>query len=195
MKVRTFLLATAFATIAPAATAQTETDTQMTTAPGEATMTHTAKMTATVVGIEPDTRTVTLKPKNGKVVQVVVGEEARNFDQLKVGDIVNVQYHEAITLNLKKGSGLRSGEVSETVDRAPPGAKPGGTVSRQVTIMADVIAVNHKTKTVTLKGPQGNVVDVVVEDPNQLKSVKKGDQVRAVYTQAIAISVEPAASK
>jgi len=147
------------------------------------------------VGIEPDTRTVTLKGKNGKVIQVEVGEEARNFDQLKVGDVVNAEYKEAITLSLKKGSGLRSGEASQTVDRTPPGAKPGGTVARQVTIMADVTAVNAKTKTVTLKGPQGNTVDVVVEDPNQLKNIKKGDQVQAVYTEAFAISVEPAANK
>jgi hypothetical protein len=112
-----------------------------------------------------------------------------------VGDVVNVQYTEAITLNLKKGSGLRSAEGTETVDRAPPGAKPGGTVARQVTIMADVVAVNHKTNTVTLKGPQGNMVDVIVEDPEQIKHIKKGDQVQAVYSQAMAISVEPAASK
>jgi hypothetical protein len=195
MKAKKILLAAAFATIVPAAMAQPETNAQMTAAPGKATMSHTVKLTATVVGIEPDTRTVTLKGKNGKVIQVEVGEEARNFDQLKVGDVVNAEYKEAITLSLKKGSGLRSGEASQTVDRTPPGAKPGGTVARQVTIMADVTAVNAKTKTVTLKGPQGNTVDVVVEDPNQLKNIKKGDQVQAVYTEAFAISVEPAANK
>jgi hypothetical protein len=45
----------------------------------------------------------------------------------------------------------------------------------------------------TLKGPQGNSVDVVVEDPDQLKLIKKGDQLEVVYNEALAISVEPQA--
>lgn len=48
---------------------------------------------------------------------------------------------------------------------------------------------------ITLKGPKGNTVDMVVEDPKQFADIKKGDQVQAVYTEALAISVEPAAKK
>ena len=81
------------------------------------------------------------------------------------------------------------------MERAAKGQKPGGTLGRQVTIVADVIAVHPKTKTVTLKGPKGNIVDLVVEDPEQIANIKKGDQVEAVYTEALAISVEPAVKK
>jgi Cu/Ag efflux protein CusF len=38
-------------------------------------------------------------------------------------------------------------------------------------------------------------VDLRVQDPERLKRVKKGDQVKAVYTEALAISVEPATKK
>ena len=61
--------------------------------------------------------------------------------------------------------------------------------------MADVVAVNAKAKTVTLKGPQGNTVDVIVEDPEQMKNIRKGDQVQVVYTEAVAISVTPSTNK
>ena len=54
-----------------------------------------------------------------------------------------------------------------------------------------MVALNPQTRTVTLKGPQGNSVDIVVEDPEQFKRVKKGDQVEVVYNEAVAISVEP----
>jgi Cu/Ag efflux protein CusF len=81
------------------------------------------------------------------------------------------------------------------MERTPPGAKPGGTVGREVKVLADVVGVNTKTKTVTLKGPKGNTVDLKVEDPAQLANIKTGDQVEAVYTEALAISVEPAAQK
>ena len=61
--------------------------------------------------------------------------------------------------------------------------------------MADVTAVDPKKKTITLKGPNGNVVVLDVHNPEQFKAVKKGDKVEAVYTEALAIKVEPAAKK
>jgi hypothetical protein len=151
-------------------------------------------VTATVQDIDPATRTVVLKSPNGKVVEVVVGDEARNFDQLKVGDVVTTVYREALTLNLKKkGDGISSVEEQSSMERAPVGGKPGGTVGREVKIVSNVVAVHPKSRTVTLKGPKGSTVDLVVEDPAQFSNIKKGDQVEAVYTEAIAISVEPAA--
>ena len=35
-------------------------------------------------------------------------------------------------------------------------------------------------------------VDLKVRDPGQFRLIKVGDQVQAVYTQALAVSVEPA---
>ncbi|EIM94388.1 hypothetical protein WQE_44743 [Paraburkholderia hospita] len=35
----------------------------------------------------------------------------------------------------------------------------------------------------------------MVEDPAQLANIRKGDQVEAVYAEALAISVEPAVKK
>jgi Cu/Ag efflux protein CusF len=46
-----------------------------------------------------------------------------------------------------------------------------------------------------LKGPKGNTLDLLVQDPDQFANIKKGDQVEAVYTEALAISVEPAVRK
>ena len=73
------------------------------------------------------------------------------------------------------------------------GSKPGetaGAVGRQVTIVADVTAVDPATQMVTLKGPQ-RTVDLKVPDPEQFKRIAKGDQVEATYTQAVAMAVEP----
>ncbi|KAA1013161.1 hypothetical protein FVF58_10325 [Paraburkholderia panacisoli] len=187
------IIAATLVSLATAGYAQTEPQVAVSSAPGKVSVTGTVKTTSTVVGIEPATRTVWLKDAKGKVVQVVVGEEARNFDQLKVGDVVNAEYSEAMTLTLKKGGAQLSANENQTLERAPMGAKPGGTASREVTVMAVVTAVNHQTGAVTLKGPQGNSLDVIVQDPEQLKLVKKGDHIEVVYTEAIAISVEPKA--
>ncbi|CAB3797823.1 hypothetical protein [Pararobbsia alpina] len=196
MRNRDFLIIAALVAISNTAWAQPKTSVEVTKAPGQATITGTTTVTATVQEIDAATRTVLLKGTDGKVVEVVVGDEARNFDQLKVGDVVKTVYREALSLSLKKdGNGIRSAEDTPTMERAPAGGKPGGTVGRQVKIMTDVIAVNSKSKTVTLKGPKGNTVDLKVEDPAQLANIKKGDQVEAVYSEALAISVEPAVTK
>jgi hypothetical protein len=187
------IIAAMLVSVATASYAQTEPQVAVSSAPGKVSVTGTVKTTSTVVGIEPATRTVWLKDAKGKVVQVVVGEEARNFDQLKVGDVVNAEYSEAMTVTLQKGGAQLSANENKTMERAPMGAKPGGTASREVTVMAVVTAVNHQTGAVTLKGPQGNSLDLMVQDPEQLKLVKKGDHIQVVYTEAIAVSVEPKA--
>jgi Cu/Ag efflux protein CusF len=194
MKTQIFLVMAAVAMMARPALAQPQTSVEVTKGAGTATVTGTAKVTATVVEIDPATRTVTLKDKKGHIVDVEVGEEARNFDQLKVGDVVTTEYREAMSLSLSKTSGPRSASERTMEQRSSPGAKPGGTVGREITVMADVVAVNAKAKTVTLKGPH-NTVDVIVEDPEQMKNIRKGDQVQVVYTEAVAISVTPGMSK
>ncbi|ASV99456.1 hypothetical protein [Paraburkholderia aromaticivorans] len=189
------IIVATLAALAQAGFAETDPSVAIKSAPGQVSVTGSVKTTSTVVGIEADTRTVWLKDAKGKVVQLVVGEEAHNFSQLKLGDHVTAEYTQALTVTLKKGSAPLSASESQNISRAPLGAKPGGTASREVTVMANVTAVNHQTGLVTLRGPQGNSLDLIVQDPDQLKLIKKGDQVQVVYNEAVAISVEPAAVK
>jgi hypothetical protein len=162
-------------------------------APGKAVLAGKTTLTATVVAIDASTRTATLKGASGKVVDIVVPPEAKKFDQIKVGDLVTVEYMQALTLELKKsGSGIRSATTQSASAPAPAGAVAGGAVGKQVTILANVVAVNAKAGTITLRGPKGNTVDLAVPDAGQLKLVKVGDQVEAVYTEAVAITVDPA---
>jgi len=161
-------------------------------APGKGTAANVLRITASVEAIDPASRTVTLKGPRGRVVDVVAGPEVRNFAQIKVGDFVVVRYIQALTLELKKGgAGVR--EKSEKMDaaRAPAGGQPAAGAARQITVIADVVALNAKTQTVTLKGPK-RTVDLKLRDPKQFALVKVGDQVEATYTEAAAISVEPA---
>jgi hypothetical protein len=68
-------------------------------------------------------------------------------------------------------------------------------VARQVSAVAPATAVHPKKSTMTLKGPRGNVVTLNVTDPDQFKVVKKRDQVEVTYSEALALSVEPAPAK
>ena len=161
--------------------------------PGKVEAANIAEVTATVAAIDKSTRLVTLKGPEGRTVNVVAGEEVKNLDQINVGDTVVLQYLEALTLELKKGPGIRQRTEREAITRAQPGEKPAGAIGRQVTIVADVVDVSPEKNLITLKGPDGNIVDLRVQNPDHFKVVKKGDQVEAVYTEAVALSVEPAA--
>jgi hypothetical protein len=163
--------------------------------PGKAAAVAAVKAAAKVTAIDKATRKVTFKGAAGKSFDVVAGDEVKNFDQLKVGDEVVVEYVRALTLELKKDGKAAAPKESADAVRAKAGEKPGGAVARQVTVMADVIDVNPKNKTITLKGPKGNVVELDVQNPDQFKVVKKGDKVEAVYTEALAIAVAPAPKK
>jgi ribosomal 50S subunit-recycling heat shock protein len=163
--------------------------------PGKAAAMETIKLTAGVAAIDKATRAVTLKTAQGKMLDVVAGPEVKNFDQIKVGDQLVIQYAQALTLEVKKGGGVRESTQNAAVAQAKPGDKPAAAKAREVTIVADVIAVDPKNMTITVKGPKGKVVDLKVNNPDHFKVVKKGDQIEAVYVEAVAISVEPAPKK
>ena len=160
--------------------------------PGVAGVAQTVKLTATITAIDAATRALTLKGPEGKEVTLTAGQEVKNFAQMKVGDQVNVEFVEALTLELKKGSAAPVARTEQAgAAAAKPGERPAGAVGRQVTITAEVMNVDPKTQVVTLRGPQ-RTVDLKVKDPEQFKRVAKGDRVEATYTEALAIAVEPA---
>jgi hypothetical protein len=66
---------------------------------------------------------------------------------------------------------------------------------KTTTVLANVEAVDQKKKIVTLKGPEGKVVDVKVRDAKVLKDVKVGDQVAANITESVAVRVQPVAAQ
>ena len=178
-----------------AVNASAQTNVVTSSGPGQASVENTVDLTATIIAIDKTTRDITLKGPKGNWVVVTAGPEVKNFDEMKVGDTVHARYVEALVLELKKGSDLAVTRTEETTaSGAKPGAQPHGVAGRRITVVANVVAVNSKTQIVTLQGPQLSA-EVKVADPDQFKRIKKGDQVYATYTQALAMVVEPAPKK
>lgn len=144
---------------------------------------------AEVVLVDQATRTVTLKAADGSVSAGVVGPEVKNLAQVKVGDKVRAQYSQALSLNLKKGGGMRDKTESTDKVAAAPGQKPGAATMRQVHITADIVKLDAKTGALTVKGPQGRTLDLKVKDPKVLAGYQAGDQVEGTFLQVLAIGV------
>lgn len=155
----------------------------------------TIRSEAEVMAIDLPSRKVTLKLEDGTVSEVVVGKEARNLSQVKVGDRVAAQYDRALALKLKKGPGLRVTEENSDAARTAVGEKPGVAAASEVNFVADVIKVNTKAKQISIKGAKGKVYTLDIRDADLLAQIKVGDQVEGTYQQVLAIAVLPPAGK
>jgi Cu/Ag efflux protein CusF len=151
--------------------------------------------TAIVQAIDPAKRVVTLKGPQGNLLDLKAGEEVKNLPQVKVGDLVKVRYYESLAYQVTKPGQAGGNEATAASATAKPGEKPAGIAASQVTVTATIEAIDLKKKRVTLKGQEGRIMDVKVQNPKNLENIKVGDQVVMTYTEALAISVEPAKKK
>lgn len=149
-----------------------------------------------VTKIDAATRAVTLKNKDGETT-IIAGPEVKNFAEIKVGDRFDVVYELAVAVELVKvkNPGATGEQVTTSTVTAPQGDKPGMITTNTVTAVANVEAIDNTKSTVSLKGPQGNIVTVKVKNPDLMKDIAVNDQVKVVYTEAIAAVVSAPAAK
>jgi len=147
-------------------------------------------LAATVEAVNHETRMLTLRGDDGKLVTLHVTEEARNLDQVDVGDTVEVEYYESIALFTQDPTGDLGIKEKTAAARTPIGDKPGVAGAETVEITVTVSAIDYEARTVTLKGPEGKTFTTRVdESAKRLDEVKQGDELVARYTRAFAITV------
>ncbi len=144
-----------------------------------------------VVEINKDERWVLLKDRSGFTKKVEVGTSAKNFEQLKVGDVINVNYAETIQIKAFGEDAIKMGEESEAIfAHSPEGAKPGGTVTAAKTVVVTISNIDLEHNLVTLKDKQGNTKTFRPQVPSKLKQVKVGDKVAISVARAMAVTVK-----
>jgi len=149
-----------------------------------------------VIKIDAETRTITLKNPDGEST-IVAGPEVKNFAEIKVGDRFDVVYELAVAIELVKvkNPGAPTEQITTSTATAPQGDKPGMITTNTVTATANVEAIDAVKNVVSLKGPQGNIFKVKVQNPELMKDIAVNDQVKVVYTEAIAAVVSAPAAK
>jgi Cu/Ag efflux protein CusF len=147
------------------------------------------KLTGTVKGVDLDKKTVSVEGSGGRTV-VVNAKNARNLDQVKVGDKVNLEFVEELALFVRKADAPPSATEAQMVALAPKGQKPAGLMAETIELTGNVESIDSQKRTIAVKGPAGNVrnfkVDKAVKNFSQ---IKKGDQVVLRITEAVALSV------
>jgi len=152
---------------------------------------ETIVMTAMVEAINHKTREVTLRGPEGNSASFVASEEARNLDQVSVGDIVMAEYVQSMSIEVFANDGTEPG-VGElaAAGRSEKGEMPGMAAIDSVVVTATVEDINIEANTFKLKGPSGEIKEYEAQNPENLKKAEVGDLVVITYTEAVAITVE-----
>ena len=170
----------------------------------------TVEISARVTAIDHANRRVMLLGPNGEKKTVTVGPEAVNFDQVRVGDLVNIRATEELVVGLiperaavPEGKAVQSlGYIdTEAVDPMPDGAagivalaakgaQPGGLVAGTMRTTATVVAIDHAMRTAKLEFKDGSTQTFPVRADIDLSRHKVGERVFFQLTEMIAISVE-----
>ncbi|HEU5134819.1 MAG TPA: hypothetical protein VFU13_06715 [Steroidobacteraceae bacterium] len=152
------------------------------------------EVSAKVVAIDTENRLLSINGPGGTST-ILCGPEIVNFPQIKVGDDVKVVYTAALAAAITKSKAHPVTTVDTQSGTAPEGSKPAAMVGATVATTVQIESVDTSFDTVTFKRPDGFSRTIAVESPEGkkfIRTLKKGDKVDVAYTEALAISVEPA---
>jgi hypothetical protein len=156
------------------------------------------KVQATVQSIDAKTREVTVVGPKGPVT-IFVGPEVKNFDNLKVGDKVNLSFYQGVAAQIVKGSQKVSDPAAAafaTPNATGPGMTPGGVAGASATVTVKIEAIDLPTNTVAFKRSDGTTHIIEVKSPEMrqfIRTLKVGDHVNVTYTESVAVSIIPQA--
>ncbi|WP_454734766.1 hypothetical protein [Cupriavidus necator] len=151
-----------------------------------------AVISGKIIDIDPDSKAVLVQGPRGNVVELIAGDEARNFGQVRKGDIVTVARGAAVVASLEPIDS-KATALAEQVDRtsrAAEGGKPGIMREVTTTVTAEITKIDPANRLITFRGPRETLRTVKVEDPAiDLNKIKRGQMAKVVYREVVAITV------
>ena len=140
-----------------------------------------------LVSVDRKASTAVMRQPNGAMLTLNIPREAQNLDRVKPGDLFKMRYVEAVALALHKGGSASTSET-QTVNLAPKGGTPGGTVVNTKQISAVVTAIDRASRTIAVRGPnQGTMTLKVADEVRSFDEIGLGDTISLTYTEAIAL--------
>ncbi len=189
-KMGTAWLATALVVGVATLASAVEMETTVVQVPGSAAaVVDTVTASATIQAINPETRDITYLTSDGLTDTFTAGPAVANFDQLAVGDQVNIKFQEAVAVYLGKDA-APSADAGGGIVAAPLGATPGGVALGAAQLTVKVLELDKETRHAKLELPNNVIRNVKVRDGLDLSQVQVGDSVTVAIAQGLAIEVE-----
>jgi len=148
--------------------------------------TQSMTVSAVVKAIDHETRIVTVRKTDGEELTFTASEEARNLDQVAVGDILIAEYVESIDIQVLANDGMEpEAAVAGAIARTEKGQMPGMAAMEQTVITATVEDINIEANTFKLKGPDGTV--------NEYTGYRCRETIRRIGLSRLNVTPMPAA--
>ena len=148
-------------------------------------------VSAVVEVIDHETRIVTVRKPDGEAITFTASDEARNLDQVDVGDVLIAEYVETVSIKVVANDGMEADAAAvSAMARTEEGEMPGFAAMDASVTTATVEEINLENNTFKLKGPDGRINEYVARNPENLKRAMVGDLVVITVSEAIAITVE-----
>ena len=152
---------------------------------------QTMTATARVEAINHESREVTLLLENGETFTSQVSDEARNLDQVSIGDVVYAHYTESISIRVVESDGAEpEAYVEEDMARTAEGRMPGVAATESAVTTAIVEEINLDDNTFKLREPDGEIRQYTARNPSNLRMAAVGDKVITTVTTSVVITVE-----
>lgn len=152
--------------------------------------TQTIQLIAVVEAIDREARTVTLKGPQGNTQTINARPDSNNIDRIKVGDKVDVEYVQQMTIEVFANDGMEPGSgVIAASGVNKEGENPAGMEVLTSVTTAVVEDINIEANTFKLRWPNGDILQYEAQDPENLKKSEVGDLVVMTFTEAIAMAL------
>jgi hypothetical protein len=147
---------------------------------------------AVVQSVDLESRQVLLRGEDGRVHSITAGSQVRNLPQLHPGDVVRLDYYEAVSVKMADPSAESAPEGVVLTERAPEGATPGAASAAAVRMVVEFISYDPESGMATFVTPDG-IVHTVTVNPEMREfaaGLESGDRVDLTMTEAVAVSIE-----
>lgn len=152
---------------------------------------QTIQLIAVVDAVDREARTITLKGPEGNTHTIQTDADSNNIDRIEVGDKVDVEFVQNMTIEVFANDGMQPGEgVMAVAGRNVEGETPAGMEMITTITTAVVEDINIEANTFKLRWPGDEIKEYEAQNPENLRKAAVGDLVVTTYTEALALSLQ-----
>ena len=159
------------------------------------------RATVTVDAIDKAQRLVTVRDGKGNKDSFHAPPEMQRFDELKVGDKINLTYFEGIAFEVKKRDAATAATAANAAEKPVgtsgtaeitrgTGPLPSGAITQRRTATVTVTATDLAGQLLTVRLPSGRIARHKVQDPALMKGIVADDKIDITYAEGLLIEVE-----
>ena len=174
MHTKSILFAAAFTAMLTVVPTQAETGLTSQPIKAVAVLSH---LSGEVTVVNPETRMLTIRTADGTFEVLNAPPEVQRLDRIRIGNRVSLTKSTTALIELQRGRDAGSMGVVGTTDvQRAPSARPAGTITDTLTLYGQIVAVDPRAGTVTVRGAN-DTRTFELENKQLLGDIKVGDGV------------------